>query len=711
MTKTDLPNPQWRWPWVAVLVFLLAAGVRAVFLTQVRDDPVYLSLGHDEAVNDEVARAILAGQMPPTSFYKAPLYMYALAGIYKLLGPEPIRARWVGIFVDSLTPVLLASIAHRLFGWGAGLIAGLTGALFWSFVFYSAELVDTSLACLLYLLLAYALVALPDGRVSKWLLCGILLGLGAITRPNILAFAPVLAVVVLIVRLRKARKQIPKEEGIASPSAEAETAGHARGSDCPITPSTRNPMRDNRHRAWRPALASVAALGMGCAIPIAPVTLHNRIVGGEWVPIATYGGLNFYVANSPYSDCKNGPLLVAEGGAPDVSALDQSNLWSRLDLNYNIAKTYAQNQLGRPLKMNEVDRFFTALTLKSIRSHPGQFLANTLKRFCWFFNRYEFPNVKDPYRLRGVSALFAGLSHFHYGVLCPVAVLGLILALQTSRNAFGITYYNAMLASLFVPGLLLVMNSRYRLPTVYLLVPFAAYGAIGFVRLWRPPTQWPLRLGACAVLAAVTLISNLDLYGYAKTDHTELLMTYAQGCLKTKRNDLLAEAARRFERAYWTEMKAGGRPWAATLHHTKPLSWLFAFYHQLGDKDKSLKYGKLMLEQEGISPSALPYYDLLVQLNHKEEALKVLNVLEAGLLPYLPSLVIEAYLKFWYHYNDPTILTRAEATLIRLRQEHPDNEAVPQVLKTVRLLLEATRTTSQPATDPTDGHAVKEPPP
>ena len=674
-TGPDLPSHGWRWCWMVLLVFALSLGLRALFLADVRHDPTYHHLVHDEGVNDQIARAILAGEMPAVSYYKAPLYMYALAGLYRILGEDPMRARWPQIVLDSLSPVLVLLIARALFGSLAGVIAGLVAAVFWTFVFYAPELVDTSLACLFYLLLAYLIVALPDGKAVKWPICGVVLGLGAITRPNVLAFAPVLAITVVVAGWLRERQT-------------------ARSASDPA--AARGPLRLLR----RPLLHAIG-LTLGCLVPILPLTVRNYVVADERTLIATYGGLNFYVANSPWSDGKHGPLIVGEG-VPDISAIDPNNLWSRLDLNYNVAKTYAQTHLGRTLSMQEVDAFFYDLTQDYIRDRPGKFLSDCVKRFCWFFNSYEFPNVKDLYRLCGVSQVLAGLSHFHYGMLCPIAVLGVVLTLLRRGKTVSMVYYLAMLGALFLPGLFFVMSSRYRLPTVYLLVPFAAFGVVEFVRLWRTPGRWRLRLVSCGILAGTALLCNVDLFGYSDTHHTELRMTYAQACERTERLDLLPDAADRFERAYFDELnRRSGRPWASTLHHCAPMTWMFIFHFRTDNTSQALRYGAMMVEQEPFNPPAfLRYYEILLANERPEQARKLLDVFEQLLMPHEPEIAIETFMRFWTRFNDRAVLRRAEALLVPLSNANPDKTYFHFTLYKVRELLEMTRSGTQPSTAP-----------
>lgn len=686
-TSSDPASQRRRWYGMGLLVFALAVVLRALFLHEVAEDPTSHHLVHDEGVNDRIACAILDGQMPRVSYYKAPVYMYTLALVYRVLGDDPMRARWVFIFVYGLTPVLLMLLARHLFGTAAGVVAGIVGAVFWTFVFYSGQLVDTSLASLFYVLLAYLMVALPDRRWVKWPVCGAVLGLGAITRPNILATAPVLALTIVLCGWLREWRASRDEHG-------------------------NDGMRGRVYRFGRPVLAA-AGLTLGCCAAILPVTLRNLIVAGERTLIGTYGGLNFYVANSPWSDGKHGPLIVGEG-VPDISAEEPNNLWSRLDLNYKIAKTYAEKQLGRELNMAEVDAFFYALAWRYIRENPRKFLTDYVKRFCWVFNRYEFSNLKDLYRLCGVSRLLGELSWFHCGILCPLAILGIALAIVTKHRAEGLIYYEAMLAALVFSHAMFVLNSRFRVPTIHLMVPLAAYGAVRFVDAWRQRSSRALRIGSCAVLVGAGLFSNLNLFGYANANHLELRMTYPQACLLTKRSDLLRDATVQFERAYFDELdNHRGLPWANELHHATPITWLFFFYQRLSqesrdpaDVERALHYGDLMMQRERYNPAAcLKYYEMLLDARRQRQARRMLDVFETHLLPREPALAIQCFMLYHGRFEDPSVLRHVEELLVSLSSQPRDPVYYQTLLHKVRRMLEATGPESQSGSAPASGPA------
>jgi len=172
-------NDNWsrrRWVWVALAVYVLALAVRLAWLTEARRNPLYQWPTIDERTHHKIAEAIANGTAPRTAYLRAPLYLYTLAGIYKIVGNDSLRARYVQVFIASLAPVLVFLIGGRLFGAAVGVLAGLLSTVFWTFVFFSTELLDVSMACVVYLFLAWFLIVADDGRWWKWLVAGVLVG-------------------------------------------------------------------------------------------------------------------------------------------------------------------------------------------------------------------------------------------------------------------------------------------------------------------------------------------------------------------------------------------------------------------------------------------------------------------------------------------------------------------------------------------------------
>jgi len=696
---------------IGVAIYVLALGLRLALWYQLKDDPTYQAPAGDMRGNHEFAEQVVKGTLPPNTYYKAPLYSYFLAGVYYVTGIDPTHARIVQIVVTSLSPVLTFLIARRLFDQLVGAIAGLVASVFWTFLFFSTELLDTALASLLYLLLAYLLLVLDDRKWTKWLVCGAVLGLGAITRPNILPFAPVLAIALVVVTFRKARKSLAGVVEFVSPSAKAmghprETVGDpippTRSAGTPLSPATADLRRRIQVSAWRTALIHVIALTAGCGATVLPVTIRNRVVGGEWVLIGAYGGLNLYVANNPHSDSKDGPLLVDKSllTAPNPIDHHSPEPWARNCLNYNVALRLGESKLGRKPKPGEFDAILSDMAKDFIRSNPGWFARHAVRRFCWLFNMYEYQSNRNLSDFRKDWGALRVTSYLHFGILCPLAILGLILALsRPDLRTLPMAYYLMMLASLVFPAVLFIINSRFRTPIVHLLMPFAAFGAVQVVGLFRRGVPWSRRVLSVVVLGGMGLFSNANLFDYWSAQKAHILAKYLGACERAGRTDLIDRAYDELEAALTEEMK-DLRPGNTSLmlEYGPYMARFFIRHMQKGNVDKALNYGWLMVHRERITPQAFVwYFDVLSSTNDLERVKQVLEVLRTRCSKDHPEVLARCLVSFGRRYQDSQALSEAVRLYEGMVAARPTELSFHQALAEVRALLAGLAPGTQPA--------------
>ncbi len=668
------------WPRTAIHVaalFVIGLALRLGVWSHVRDDPTFQVPVGDMKGNHEFAVQVLEGSLPSVSYYKAPLYGLFLAGVYAVAGVDTDIARLVQIALTSLIPVVTYLIARRFFGPGVGLLAGLLAAVYWTFLFFSIELLDTGPASLLYLLLAYALISLDDRRWTSWIVAGALLGLAAITRPNILAFAPVLAILAFYLLYRRTPPIAPAQPDAASPVA--------------------------RSRLRIPALC-VLALTAACCAVVLPVTLRNRIVGGEWVLIGAYGGLNLYVANSPYSDSKDGPLLVPERylTAPNPIDHDAPEPWARNCLNYNVALRVGESVLGRRPTPGEFSSILADMAVDYVWNNPAWFLKHAFMRVCWLFNAYEFQSNRDLYDLRRSSWLLHAASYVHYGILCPLALVGIGFALSAPRlRTHAMAYYLAMILSLALPAVAFIINCRFRTPLVHLLVPFAAYGLVRTAIYLIAANPWPRRLGLLAVLAALAVFSNANLFDYRSHGTAHFKAQYLGACERAGRDDLLPHAYDRLERALDEEMidlKPGNT--SLMLEYGPYMTRLFVHYLQRGDLPKAIRYGRLMIARERIDPTIyLAYVNLLLKQDLTDQARTALHVLERRCLPEHPALVARAHLAYGFQCRRPASVARAASLIQDALRRTPGDCDLQRLLQTAQQALDRSKPTTSATAD------------
>jgi 4-amino-4-deoxy-L-arabinose transferase-like glycosyltransferase len=241
-----------------VAVFLVTVALRWVYFATA-NGPSFADPLIDGDYYDYLGSRLASGEgFDPGPFWQPPLYAVVLGLLYSVLGHDLVWPRLMQSMLDGVTAVLAVQIAARVVGerrWamGAGVIVALHGTL----VFYSGEILPTSLAVTASTLAVWLAVARPPS-LRHAIGCGVAAGLGA------LAVATTLVVVGPLVWF----------------------VG-----------------RENRQRGW-------AVLG-ACLALVAVATVANRARSGEWVLISANGGINLYIGNAERSD----ELMAVRPGA------------------------------------------------------------------------------------------------------------------------------------------------------------------------------------------------------------------------------------------------------------------------------------------------------------------------------------------------------------------------------------------------------------
>lgn len=437
-----------RWL-LLVAVAALALVVRLAFLWgQWRHNPLFAHPVMDGLVHHEWAAQIARGDgMGRAPYFRAPLYYYFLGGLYALFSPHPAVARIAGAVLGACTSALVARLGLRLGGPGTAVLAGTLAALYWPLIYYETEPLTVGLELLLNVALLIALLSVTDGpHAWRYLTAGLLWGLSAITRPNVLAVAPGVAAWLWF-----------------------------------LTP------REKRARRW---LQRCALLACGGALPVLPVTIRNYLVSGEFVLIASQGGVNFYIGNNPHSD---GFTAVVPGTRP--------TWWGGFVDSHRIA----EQQLGRPLSEAEVSRYWYARAWEWIAAEPDAWLAHLLHKLRLFWSHYEIPNNQPIWffaRTSEISALF----WIGFPLVAPLALAATVFVFRRPQGwsllAVFFVLYMATVVLFFCPA-------RFRLPVVPILIVAAAAGV--FEMLAAMGRRELLRVGAwglSALLAAVFIQTN-----------------------------------------------------------------------------------------------------------------------------------------------------------------------------------------------------------
>ncbi|HDH57510.1 MAG TPA: tetratricopeptide repeat protein [Bacteroidetes bacterium] len=403
-----------------ILVGGLALILRLIYVSQLAGTPFFDSPIVDAEYHDAWAREILRqGIGHEGVFFRAPLYPYFLALIYSLSDGSFMAARVAQCVLGAITAMLT-----YLLGWSltqrraVALLSGLGAALYGMLVYFDGELLLETLFVPLLLAACWIYAqAVKKPKISLYLLAGVLLGLAAITRPSALVLLPILVIDRLL--------------------------------------SGREP---GRPIIWRWKLAFAITMVVGCFIPIFPVTWHNVRQGGDFVLIASQGGVNAYIGNNPEADGLHS-YIPGLGSNWDVPA----------------ASYLAFDAEGRALRPSEVSRYYYKLARRFVFEQPAAWAKLMLKKFCAFWNRLEVSNNRDLYFFRSETRILPVLHLLGFWVIGPYGLLGWWISarrkLLPAWFLWFIPFYMLGVIAFFV-------TARFRIPVIPFLLICSAVAVL-----------------------------------------------------------------------------------------------------------------------------------------------------------------------------------------------------------------------------------------
>jgi len=466
-----------RWALAVLLLVALVLRLSAVhdygFQHPHAESPVI-----DEASYDAWALEIAAGEwVGDEVFFQEPLYPYALATVYAVTDGSRAAARHAQVLLGVLTVFLVLLLARRAFGSCAGWIAGTLLAVHPVAVLLPCLLLKPNLFLPIFAALCLLLAGDTENRRARWLAIGVLGGLGALLRGNLLILLPVLA----------------------------------------LWPFLRARSLCN----WRPA----ASFALGAVLVLAPVAARNQLVGGVFALTTSGAGTNLYGGNAlenPYGVATEFPWVR---GVPEHEATD----W-RLE---------AERRSGMQLDAGETSRFWTRELFSSLRAEPLAHASILWNKLRLSLGAYEVPDNHDlEWDARYLRVLRAPLPG--WGMAGSLGLAGLLawVVLRRSRSAVE-RRSGTDLALLFLAYLgtivLTVTSMRARVPLLVPLLPFA--GLFGERCLAAFGSRSRVRgAGLAAALGVAALCVHWPVFGaevrardLAERDHNLAVAWLAEG--------------------------------------------------------------------------------------------------------------------------------------------------------------------------------------
>lgn len=461
----------------ALGIFVLAFAVRYAYLTQMKSSPLFDTPIMDAEYHDLWAQAIVAGEdFTQGVFFRAPLYPYFLALVYRTFGHDYLILRLFQFLIGSVGCVLVYLLGKRIFNRRTAVIGGVVTALYGVLIYFEGELLIPVLLVFLDLLLIWTLLwASERPSYARWGLCGVLLGSSAIARPNILLVGAAIIIWMIVASRRRPRRV-----------------------------RSRNVLH-------------VGCFALGAVLVISPVTLRNYFKGHDLVLIASQGGMNFYIGNNDQSD-----------GASAILPGARATWWG----SYQDAKEMAEKSAGRSLKASEVSRYWYIQGMRFATGEPLKFLKLMARKFALFWNGNELSNNRDFYFFARSTPLLKLLIwrfiiYFPFGLFAPLAVVGAVLAHREGKK---VAILEIFVLVYMLSIILFFVTARYRVPLIPIFILFSAYAVDRLIL--RIKQRRFSEIGKHAIVfLLVCILINLRIPGYSDANpgqaHYALGVVYA----------------------------------------------------------------------------------------------------------------------------------------------------------------------------------------
>ena len=356
-------------------------------------------LTHDEREYLGLARSVAAGRgftYDPSQtgttqqFGRAPgypLFIAAIGATAARYESSPLRLKVAQAIVGAVVVWLLGLIAWRAVGPRGGVIAAAIAAVYPPLVWMSAYVLSETVYSLVALAAVYVLdVAMERARAHRAggagvLAAGLLAGVATLTRPVMLFFIPL--ALVWIVRRR--------------------------------------------------AVLAIAFLAAVLAV-VLPWTARNYRVYGQFVLVASEGGVTFWTGNHP----------LARGDG-DLAA------------NPDLKRAELEFRRSHPgLTAEQLEPLYYRDAFRSIREHPGRWLLLLAKKAF-----YTVVPIGPSYTLHSVKYLVASVAS--YVLLLPFAVAGFRELWRSQTRPVALLL---LAASVVIAGLLFFPQERFRIPVL-----------------------------------------------------------------------------------------------------------------------------------------------------------------------------------------------------------------------------------------------------
>jgi len=415
-----------------LLIAMLALTLRLWLLSELRGNTYLGNIRvSDTKSYHETALQLISGKYDHSvPFWQAPFYPYLLAVFYRVFGQSFSAVQVFHVLIGVLNCYLLFILVEKVFDRKTALLSMMIAALYFPFILFDTQALSVNVViCFTLLSLIYLLRFAESGKPFFLVTAALCLGASIISHGLSLFAVPVIAAWIL--------KRMSREVG--------------NGSDNP-------PVR--------------TLLLFLIIVSIAPtiVSFRNIILSKEVTFISSNSGINLFIGNHPDFETKYNIRNGVEWRALRLEALSAG------------ASTPA-----------EENRYFMKQTIQNVKFYPVDVLITELKKITISFSGDEtsrnFPIAPLRKHSKAARALLwdweikgITIAAFPTGLIIPLSIIGLLLFVGNriqSKRALLNGILPGLTAFSHIFGMILFFPcTRYRLPAMCLMIPYAAYGIL-----------------------------------------------------------------------------------------------------------------------------------------------------------------------------------------------------------------------------------------
>jgi len=440
-------------------IFLSAFAIRFAYVLTDLELPTINDMG----AYSQLAASLVAGDgyvselEPHHKSLRAPGYPFFLAAVYSTFGESGLAVLTLHALLGAGTCLVVFHLGRDLAGRATGVVAGLLCVVNPEALHWTRELVTETLFTFLLATGVYGGVQLWRTGQKRWMaVTGLALGYATLVRANVLLFLPFMVAFLLLAT----------------------------------------------HRTWRwRATACAVVVGLFVVV-LTPWTIRNYRVHGEFVPVASIGGLSLFVS-LPIGGFPRRiwrlPKKFEQGHHRSPNGYDMSKELMGLEPNHAMPDDF--DELEESRRGREI-------YLRYAMANPGHYAMMVVAKLSAVFNPLPRPfpsRYLVDYGFGRTGDIFvrytAGLFYFGFFLLAALGAISMFAWRSPVLLLYGLLAYQVGFMLVFRPAL------RYLLPGLVVLSVFAAAGALVAQRLpaWlaEAPERRRLMLAAWGALASL----------------------------------------------------------------------------------------------------------------------------------------------------------------------------------------------------------------